>query len=85
MNRRGQWPGGARRGRYTDHELDAEFIHLLREACKGYVQRNPDASLDDIAAFLNARVSCLLLSCLLSSPTLPYMLLTCIACCQPHD
>jgi len=40
---------------YTDHELDAEFIHLLREACKGYVQRNPDATLEDVAKFLNAR------------------------------
>ncbi|KXZ56996.1 hypothetical protein GPECTOR_1g90 [Gonium pectorale] len=40
---------------YTENQFDSEFIHVLREACFSYIQRQGDVSLGAIATFIRAK------------------------------
>jgi DNA-directed RNA polymerase III subunit RPC6 len=40
---------------YTEHEFDSEFIEALREACLRFIQKQGDATLEEIAAFIKGR------------------------------
>lgn len=42
--------------RYTDHNLDDEFVNMLRQACLGYIERNKEPTLAEIAAFIRNKV-----------------------------
>lgn len=47
--------GGAPSVRYTEHEFDSEFIEALREACFRYIEKQGDATLSEIAGFIQSR------------------------------
>mmetsp|Transcript_8850 Transcript_8850/g.25517 ORF Transcript_8850/g.25517 Transcript_8850/m.25517 type:complete len:282 (-) Transcript_8850:212-1057(-) len=40
---------------YTAHEFDSEFIEALREACFRYIEQQGDATLAEVATFIQSR------------------------------
>ena len=40
---------------YTEHEFDSEFIEALREACLRFIEKQGDATLEEIATFIQSR------------------------------
>merc|ERR1712150_30103 len=40
---------------YTEQEFDSEFIKILRDACYRYIEKQGDATLADIAAFIQSK------------------------------
>ena len=48
-------PGPTVHRRYTAHEFDSEFIEALREACFRYIENQGDATLAEVATFIQSR------------------------------
>lgn len=42
--------------RYTDQDFDAEFIHILQQACQKYIDNEGEATLEEVADFIRTKV-----------------------------
>lgn len=42
--------------RYTDQDFDAEFIHILQQACQKYIDNEREATLEEVADFIRTKV-----------------------------
>ena len=71
--------------RYTDQDFDAEFIHILQQACQKYIDNEGETTLEEVADFIRTKVgpgnlclrNCWSTSCITRFPCKVVMKLPC--------